>query len=528
MILSLMNETLINPVNDTGIDVDALLFCKLLSYAYLSNAQTPLCIRHGITLASELECHSWSPLTRQHNNLESHKSMAKKIMKMSGMQLIPTFYPVIAAQAILFKIVLSYPTADFHFMNFLMNLNLYGNGCIKVFRDSIFRLRGISDKFVFLDGFNAEEMVSSFVFAETFPFPLCPNDEEGMTIAKKVMLKRWSGGKTILEQHRCNEDTVLGSYNDRVVTCMFGEKAHIYAGLIDQVVPHFSGMHPEIWVSSSKRHCKTIGDNNNIIDVLLKMCFMFSFAKANPVFPVHILCNPIMCLKDLSEEYGINVKEMLKTPHEFNGNQLEYLRKTFYDNIPNIRSVLPDGKERKMKSYYFMKDYGLTEAGYGYVGELLKFSQPASKEIRDMMAENRKNTIEVKSRYEKELENQQMSANLIARIANMTYAQKEREYQQRSARSTAGHATRNANMTDVQKELKSQRHRASGKAAHANRTKEQRTASGKAGHATRDANMTDASKADEQKELKYRQRSERAKAGHATRREREKKWKRKV
>ena len=113
------------------------------------------------------------------------------------------------------------------------------------------------------------------------------------------------------------------------------------------------------------------------------------------------------------EEYGINVKEMLKTPHEFNGNQLEYLRKTFYDNIPNIRSVLPDGKERKMKSYYFMKNYGLTEAGYGYVSELLKFSHPASKEIRDMMAENRKNTIEVKSRYEKELENQQMSANLI-------------------------------------------------------------------------------------------------------------------
>ena len=113
MILSLMNETLINPVNDTGV--------------YLSNAQTLLCIRHGITLASELECHSWSSLTRQHNNLESHKSMAKKIMKMSGMQLIPTFYPVIAAQAILFKIVLSYPTADFHFMNFLMNLNLYSN-----------------------------------------------------------------------------------------------------------------------------------------------------------------------------------------------------------------------------------------------------------------------------------------------------------------------------------------------------------------------------------------------------------------
>ena len=97
---------------------------------------------------------------------------------------------MIAAQAILFKIVLSYPTADFHFMNFLMNLDLYGNGCIKVFRDSIFRLRGISDKFVFLDGFDPEEMVSSFVFAETFPFPLCPSDEEGIKIAQNVMFKR--------------------------------------------------------------------------------------------------------------------------------------------------------------------------------------------------------------------------------------------------------------------------------------------------------------------------------------------------
>ena len=35
---------------------------------------------------------------------------------------------VIAAQAIIFKIVLSYSTADFHFMNFLMNLDLYRNG----------------------------------------------------------------------------------------------------------------------------------------------------------------------------------------------------------------------------------------------------------------------------------------------------------------------------------------------------------------------------------------------------------------
>jgi len=53
-----------------------------------------------------------------------------------------------------------------------------------------------------------------------------------------------------------------------------------------------------------------------------------------------------------------------------------------------------------------MKNYGLTEAGYRYGGKLLKFSQPVSKVIRDMMAENMKNTIEAKSRYEKELTSQ--------------------------------------------------------------------------------------------------------------------------
>jgi hypothetical protein len=79
---------------------------------------------------------------------------------------------------------------------------------------------------------------------------------------------------------------------------------------------------------------------------------MFSFAKANPVvfpesFPVHVLCNPSMCLKYLSEKYAINVKKMLKPPDEFNGGQLEYLRKTFYDDIPNMRSLLYDDKGKK-------------------------------------------------------------------------------------------------------------------------------------------------------------------------------------
>ena len=58
------------------------------------------------------------------------------------------------------------------------------------------------------------------------------------------------------------------------------------------------------------------------------------------------------------------------------------------------------------KSYFPMENYGLTKAGYRNVGKLLKFSQPVSKVIRDMMAENMKNTIEAKSRYEKELTSQ--------------------------------------------------------------------------------------------------------------------------
>ena len=39
-----------------------------------------------------------------------------------------------------------------------------------------------------------------------------------MKIAQNVMFKRLPSGKTMLEQHRCNEDTVLGSYKKRVVT----------------------------------------------------------------------------------------------------------------------------------------------------------------------------------------------------------------------------------------------------------------------------------------------------------------------
>jgi hypothetical protein len=68
-----------------------------------------------------------------------------------------------------------------------------------------------------------------------------------------------------------------------------------------------------------------------------------------------------ICLKYLSEKYGINFKEMLKKPPD---EDVEYLRKTFYDDIP-----------KKTKSYFPMENYGLTEAGYGYVGELLKFSE---------------------------------------------------------------------------------------------------------------------------------------------------------
>ena len=145
---------------------------------------------------------------------------------------------------------------------------------------------------------------------------------------------------------------------------------------------------------------------------------MFSFAKANnPEFPdklsVNVLCHPKMCVKYLSQKYGINVKEMLKAPDKF-------------EDIPNMKSLLPNGKEQKgkeqkYKSYYLMKNYGLTEAGYGYVSELLKFSQPASKE------KNRKNTNEVKSRYEKELESLQRSERMIARNASMTDEQKDKK-----------------------------------------------------------------------------------------------------
>ena len=190
---------------------------------------------------------------------------------------------------------------------------------------------------------------------------------------------------------------------------------------------------------------------------------MFSFAKANnPEFPdklsVNVLCHPKMCVKYLSQKYGINVKEMLKAPDKF-------------EDIPNMKSLLPNGKkqkgkDQKYKSYYLMKNYGLTEAGYGYVSELLKFSQPASKETRHMMAENRKNTIEAKSTYEKELESQQRSASAKGhRKASMTNEQKALETQQRRARAKA----RIANMTDEQKALDTQQRSARANAGHATR-----------------------------------------------------------
>ena len=202
---------------------------------------------------------------------------------------------------------------------------------------------------------------------------------------------------------------------------------------------------------------------------------MFSFAKANPVFPVHILCNPSMSLKYLSEKYGINVKEMLKTPHEFKGSKLEYLRKTFYDDIPNIRSLLHNANGKK-KSFFHMKNYDLTEAGYGYVSELLKFSQPASKE------KNRKNTNEVKSRYEKELESLQRSERMIARNASMTDEQKDKKKQQRSARAKAARGRMtpaqkiagNARITPEEKALTSNRKSVSAIAAHTNRKRKRK------------------------------------------------------
>jgi hypothetical protein len=131
-----------------------------------------------------------------------------------------------------------------------------------------------------------------------------------------------------------------------------------------------------------------------------------------------------MCLKYLSKKYGINVKEMLKPPDEFNGSKLEYWCKTFYDDIPKMRSLLHNAKG-KTKSYFPMENYGLTEAGYGYVGKLLKFSQPASKEIRNTMTEKRKNTIEAKSRYEKELTSQKKSASAIVTHARRSDQAKE-------------------------------------------------------------------------------------------------------
>ena len=102
---------------------------------------------------------------------------------------------------------------------------------------------------------------------------------------------------------------------------------------------------------------------------------------------------------------------MLKKPPD---EDVEYLRKTFYDDIP-----------KKTKSYFPMENYGLTEAGYGYVGKLLKFSQPASKEIRNTMTEKRKNTIEAKSRYEKELTSQKKSASAIVTHARRSDQAKE-------------------------------------------------------------------------------------------------------
>jgi len=115
---------------------------------------------------------------------------------------------------------------------------------------------------------------------------------------------------------------------------------------------------------------------------------------------------------------------MLKPPDEFNGSKLEYWCKTFYDDIPKMRSLLHNAKG-KTKSYFPMENYGLTEAGYGYVGKLLKFSQPASKEIRNTMTEKRKNTIEAKSRYEKELTSQKKSASAIVTHARRSDQAKE-------------------------------------------------------------------------------------------------------
>jgi hypothetical protein len=101
-------------------------------------------------------------------------------------------------------------------------------------------------------------------------------------------------------------------------------------------------------------------------------------------------------------------------------------------DIPNMRSWLHNAKG-KTRSSFPMENYGLTKAGYRYVGKLLNFSQPASKEIRDMMTENRKNTIAAKSRYEKELTKQKKSASATAAHAKRTDEEKERTKQKKSA-----------------------------------------------------------------------------------------------
>jgi hypothetical protein len=123
-----------------------------------------------------------------------------------------------------------------------------------------------------------------------------------------------------------------------------------------------------------------------------------------------------------------------------------------------MRSLLHNA-EGKTKSYIPMENYGLTEAGYQYVGKLLKFSQPASKEIRYtyMMTENRKNTIEARSRYEKELTSKRMSASAIVAHARRSDEAKTLPSQRKSASATVAHARR----SDEAKKLPSQRKSAS-------------------------------------------------------------------
>ena len=126
-----------------------------------------------------------------------------------------------------------------------------------------------------------------------------------------------------------------------------------------------------------------------------------------------------------------------------------------------MRSLLHNA-EGKTKSYIPMENYGLTEAGYQYVGKLLKFSQPASKEIRYtyMMTENRKNTIEARSRYEKELTSKRMSASAIVAHARRSDEAKKLPSQRKSASAAGGRS-------DEAKKLPSQRKSASMIVAHA-------------------------------------------------------------